>query len=181
MPDPAAEPREDIVWQWDFRRDRYDVMSEPEQQLMTDFLKAHGIDPMAFLEGNSLRVVARGNGTLWLDTWRAVGNDARTAPACPHCPGCVKRERVVTQLAGPVPLVGGGGYLSKTAEVPTVRAPEAEPSGPAPAIPVYVGVGDCAPVCIGTVDQQDALPQLLREAANNYVRVPEWDSSGDPV
>lgn len=98
-----AEPTGEVVYQLDVR-DHRDY--EPEQQkAISGFLTAHGIDPLAFMLGNTIYVRQRNDGSLWLDTWRAVGNNANTAPLCPHCPACIKQERVEVPLAAPVPRI----------------------------------------------------------------------------
>lgn len=75
------------------------------QAALIDFLGAHGINAAGFPIGNRLTVHRRDDGTLWLHTWRAVGNDLRTAPVCESCPSCIAQEQVVVPLAAVPPLL----------------------------------------------------------------------------
>lgn len=115
MSEPAYQ---NVVYQWDFRPNAYRDASAEEQRLLADFLRAHDIEPMAFVEGNSLCVVVRADGSQWLSTWRAVGNNIMEAPVCPHCPTCVKQERVEVPLTAAPPIVRGA-FVSNSAVVPT--------------------------------------------------------------
>ncbi|MGK5677510.1 hypothetical protein [Actinoplanes sp. URMC 104] len=85
----------------------YFDLSKAEQTLIGDFLELHGITPTTrFINGNTLEVRVRCDGTLMLHTWRAVV-DTGDLVMCESCPGCVKQERVIVPLAAPVPDVPG--------------------------------------------------------------------------
>lgn len=107
------------VYQWDYTVRSGQALTEQERKLVTDFLRAHGISEMVFFEGSSLYVRAHEDGSLWLHTWRGIGNDIRSVDNCPYCPQCIKQEPVVVPLVAPVPMVGDA-YLSPTTEVPSV-------------------------------------------------------------
>lgn len=98
-------PRSAVVWEWFFTLDAYNALSEPVRESLKAFLSAHGIEPTAFLDGNCLTVFMREHALMWLYTWRAVGNDARQAPMCPHCPSCIKQEEVLTPVVTALPAI----------------------------------------------------------------------------
>lgn len=102
-------------------------LPEAEAALVSLFLTAHNVSPMAFMAGNTIYVYERPDGTRYVLLWRALGNDAREAPACPHCPCCVQQELVEATLGAPVPVVGDA-YLRDGSDLEVVRLPaEAEP------------------------------------------------------
>lgn len=85
------------------------------------FLERHGIGLAgpSFINGNPLRVLKQPDGTFWVDAWRAVGDDGREAPLCPHCPACVQQERIWVPLNGQVPLMPGA-YVREDTGLPVV-------------------------------------------------------------
>lgn len=111
-----------VVYQWTYMDDAELVPDHPEHQLVSWFLASHGITPAAWVAGNQLEVRVRCDGTLWLHTWRVVGNEAVRAVRCPYCPSCLQQEEVVVPLVAPVPLVGNA-YLAPEVSVPT-RLPD---------------------------------------------------------
>lgn len=92
-------PNQPVVYQLD-THDRHN-RDEQQQEQVTNFLRAHGIDPLRFMVGTSLYVRRHEDGTLWLHTWQALEGH----PLCPHCEGCIKSEPVVVPLVEQPPLM----------------------------------------------------------------------------
>jgi hypothetical protein len=60
-----------------------------------------------FMEGSTVTVRVRCDGTLMVHTWRAVLSADGVRQICHTCPNCVMQEPVVTPLATPVLEVTG--------------------------------------------------------------------------
>lgn len=114
LPPVEAHP---VVYQCDINRK---VDDDPvSHAAVKGFLEAHGINPSAIVHGNQLKVRRRPDGTFYVDVWRAVGNvDGLSAPYCPHCPGCIRQERVAVPLVAPVPVFGGV-FLTRSGPPPS--------------------------------------------------------------
>lgn len=103
-----------VDYLWDSGR-HYDDMKDDKAAVAVcgKFLRAHGIEPAAWLIGNELVVRIRCDGSRWLSTWRAVGNESLTT-LCENCPSCVKQERMDVPLAAPVPMLPGAWLARKS-------------------------------------------------------------------
>ena len=80
---------------------------EVAKPMVSEFLTAHGVDPMRFPTGNNIDVRRHEDGSLWVHTWQVVPEGDEKFPLCESCPSCVKQERVVLPLAARVPIVVG--------------------------------------------------------------------------
>jgi hypothetical protein len=79
---------------------------EHERDAMKDFLAAHGIPPKLFMVGTKVTVRRKeDDGTLWLNTWRAIPSEEGHMTRCEYCPACVRQEKVEVPLAGAVPIL----------------------------------------------------------------------------
>ncbi|HEX6969124.1 MAG TPA: hypothetical protein VF174_09980 [Micromonosporaceae bacterium] len=113
------------VYRWDSGQHYYQrtVRDKAAVAAVEEFLRAHGINPLAFVVGNELVVHEHDDGSLWLHTWRVVGNVPVTeAQTCPHCPACIEQEPVEVPLAAPVPMLPGA-WVSDREHVPTIDIP----------------------------------------------------------
>lgn len=88
-----------IVYQLDSTDDI--SRDETKHAAVGEFLQAHGIDPMRFMENTPIYVRRHEDGSLWLHTWQAVEG----TPLCENCPACVKQERVEVPLTAAVPAL----------------------------------------------------------------------------
>lgn len=95
-----------------------------QEQMVVDFLAAHGIGRYGLPIGSIIHVRVDPDNRPWLITTQAVGGDMRSAPRCPHCPQCVQQERVVVPLVAPVPLVTGAFYRDTRADVVPAVSPD---------------------------------------------------------
>lgn len=82
---------------------------EWSREVVTAFLRAHGLDPNRFMIGNPVYVVRQPDDTYIVRTWQAVEG----LPLCEACPSCVAQERVDVPLVHMPPVVGPPhSYLS---------------------------------------------------------------------
>lgn len=110
------------VFSWDSGR-HYAALDADAEAAGKEFLRAHGIEPLTFMIGNVLTVQARCDGSLWLDTWRAIARDEEGSLLCEYCPACVRQERVTVPLIAPVPTaLVDGAYVDDVVRGVAVEA-----------------------------------------------------------